>query len=102
MIRMMALPLVALLGGCSAQVPPPASPRTTYLVCDSTVRLDISHDGRFAVVRTGDGRELRLIRSDSELGTRYAAKGVSVLRSGDTYVYTDAKGSSVACVPLRR
>ena len=87
--------------GC-ATVPQQQTPAgTTYLVCGAS-RLDISHDGRTAVVRDSEGRETLLQRADSSLGTRYAGGGISVLRSGDTYVYNAPNGAALACAPLQR
>lgn len=99
------LPLIMLcLAGCATAGPQSSNEqvRNTYLVCGSTVRLDISHDGRGAVVRETDGRETVLQRIESTLGTRYAGDGVSVLRSGDAYIYTDRDGDTVPCDLLPR
>ena len=91
------------LAGCATANPQGSNPvRNTYLVCGSTVRLDISHDGQAAVVREPDGRETVLQRTESTLGTRYAGGGVSVLRSGDAYIYTDRHGDTVSCDLLPR
>jgi hypothetical protein len=75
---------------------------TTYLVCGSSVRLDISHDGRTAVVREAGGQEAILQRVESTMGTRYAGAGVAILRSGETYIYTDPEGHTVSCDRLPR
>lgn len=92
------------LAGCATADPQSSNDpvRNTYLVCGSTVRLDISHDGRAAVIRESDGRETVLQRTESTLGTRYAGGGVSVLRSGDAYIYTDRDGDTVPCDLLPR
>ena len=92
------------LAGCATAHPERSNDqvRNTYLVCGSTVRLDISHDGRAAVIREGDRPETVLQRTVSTLGTRYAGDGVSVLRSGDTYIYTDRDGDTIACDLLPR
>jgi hypothetical protein len=66
------------------------------------VRLDISHDGQSAVLREASGRETILQRVSSTLGTRYAGDGVSVLRSGDVYIYTVRDGSTLPCDLLPR
>lgn len=89
------------LAGCATVPQQQTSAGTTYLVCGAS-RLDISHDGRTAVVRDSDGRETILQRTASSLGTRYAGGGISVLRSGDTYVYNAPNGTAVTCAPLQR
>lgn len=95
--------LIALaLGGCATMPEVDADTRNTYLVCGGAARLDISHDGRFAVVRASNGKAITLRRSDSSLGTRYAAEGISVLRSGNNYVFTGADGTVTGCSPLQR
>lgn len=45
---------------------------------------------------------MTLRRSDSPLGTRYAANGISVLRSGDNYVFTGPDGTATSCSLLQR
>lgn len=97
------LPVVLLaLAGCTTMPSAQVSARDMYLVCGGTTRLDISHDGRFAVVRSSEGQEIVLGRTSSPLGTKYEAQDVSVLRSGDIYVFTGREGASMACSPLER
>ena len=101
---MRSLALIAFgLAGCATIElgQPETEANATYLVCGSAVRLDISHDGRAAVLRE-EGRETILERVQSSLGTRYAGGGVSILRSGDAYIYTDRDGGAVACDLLPR
>lgn len=93
--------ILALLAGCTTVTPQPSAAGTTYLVCGAS-RLDISHDGRTAVVHDSEGRETILQRTPSDLGTRYAGGGISVLRSGDNYVYNAPNGAALACTPLQR
>ncbi len=100
MERLLPVVVVA-LAGCTT-VPTQVSARDTYLVCGGAARLDISHDGRFAVVRSSEGQEIILGRTASPLGTKYEAQGVSVLRSGDIYVFAGREGVSMACSPLER
>ena len=90
------------LAGCATMSEVNGDSRNTSLVCGGAARLDISHDGRFAVVRGSDGKTATLRRSDSTLGTRYAADGISVLRSGGNYVFTGADGTVTGCSPLQR
>ena len=90
----------AMLTGCATL--PQAQAGTTYLVCGSSIRLDIGHDGRFAIVRDSEGRQTTLQRVASSLGTRYAGGGISVLRSGDNYVYNAPDGATLSCEPLQR
>ena len=89
------------LTGCATTQEMAADVRTTHLVCGAT-RLDISHDHRLAVVRTSEGAEITLQRSDTRFGTRYEAQGVSVLRSGDAYILTDRAGTTTSCSLLQR
>ena len=98
------LPLTAIaLAGCVTSAPPPATTvGNTYLVCGSAVRLDISHDGRSAVLREGQREGVVLTRADSPLGTRYGGSGLAIIRSGDTYIYLDGTGASLACDPITR
>lgn len=98
----MAVASLAMMAGCATTPLDRGLVGTTYLVCGSTIRLDISHDGRTAVVRDNEGRQTTLVRVKSTLGTRYAGGGISVLRSGDTYVYNAPDGATLSCAPLRR
>lgn len=93
---------LVMLAGCATTRNDHPQVGTTYLVCGSTVRLDISHDGRTAVVRDNEGRQTTLDRVESNLGTRYAGGGISVLRSGDNYIYNAPGGATLPCDPLRR
>lgn len=101
---MRTISLIALiLTGCASHPVPPASTvGNTYLVCGSAVRLDIRHDGRSAIMREDDGPEMVLQRADSQFGTKYQGAGISIIRSGDTYLYLDRGGASVTCAPLPR
>jgi hypothetical protein len=101
---MRTIPLIAfILTGCAGHaVPPAATVGNAYLVCGSAVRLDISHDGRSAIVREDDGSEMVLQRAGSPFGTKYQGAGISIIRSADTYLYLDRSGASVACAPLPR
>ena len=101
-MRMIALMAFVLTGCTSHHLQRPARAGNTYLVCGSAVRLDISHDGRSAIVRDERGRETLLPRADSSLGTRYEGSDLTVHRSGDTYLYFDRDGASLACDPLPR
>ena len=101
-MRALALTAFVLTGCASTDLPPVTHVGNSYLVCGSTVRLDISHDGRSAVMRDGEGRETLLQRANSKLGTRYEGSGLAVLRSGDTHLYFDRDGASLACAPLPR
>lgn len=98
--QMILAVMTAALAGCATANRP--APGVTYLVCGSTIRLDISHDGRTAIVRDSEGRQTRLTRVDSELGTRYAGGGISVLRAGDNYVYNAPGGDTMPCSRLQR
>ena len=100
---MRSLVLGALLAtGCVSNGPPLTEVRNTYLVCGSTIRLDISHDGQSAVISTpGEGQSV-LKRVTSDHGTRYAGDDGSILRAGDTYIYTDRTGHTSACDLLPR
>lgn len=91
-----------LVTGCVSNDRQVTEVRNTYLVCSSTVRLDISHDGKSAVVSTPGAAQSVLQRVKSDHGTRYAGPGGSILRSGDTYIYTDRDGHTSACDLLPR
>ena len=101
---MRTIALIALvLTGCSGHLVPPAGTvGNTYLVCGSAVRLDISHDGRSAILRDGQRADIVLQRANSPFGSKYEGSGIAVIRSGDTYLYLDRSGGSVACDPLPR
>ena len=100
---MRSLVLGALLAtGCVSNGPPLTEVRNTYLVCGSTVRLDISHDGQSAVVSTPGEAQAVFKRVQSDHGTRYAGANGSILRAGDTYIYTDREGATSACDLLPR
>jgi hypothetical protein len=101
-MRYIALIAFSLTGCAGGMHSPAADARATYLVCGSAVRLDISHDGRAAVLREANGRETILQRVNSTLGTRYAGDGLSVLRSGEIYIYADRDGSTLHCDPIPR
>lgn len=100
-MRLLALVTVT-LAGCATSQDANRDVRTTHLVCGATTRLDVNHDGRFAVVRTSEGSEITLRRSDTPQGVRYEAEGVSVLRSGDTYVFKGNDGDVTSCSLLER
>lgn len=101
---MRTIALIALvLTGCSGSLVPPAGTvGNTYLVCGSAVRLDISHDGRSAILREGQRADIVLQRANSHIGTKYEGSGIALIRSGDTFLYLDRSGASVACDPLPR
>ena len=100
---MRSLVLGALLAtGCVSNGPPPTEVRNTYLVCGSTIRLDISHDGQSAVVSTPGEAQAVFKRVQSDHGTRYAGANGSILRADDTYIYTDREGHTSACDLLPR
>ena len=101
-MRTITLMAFVLTGCVSHDLSPAAKVANNYLVCGSAVQLDISHDGRSAIVRDGEGRQTLLQRAPSSLGTRYEGPGLAVLRSGDTYLYVDRDGVSLACDPLPR
>lgn len=101
-MRYLVLTAAFLLGGCATTHREPGDLRTTHLVCGGTARLDISHDGQTAVVKSTEGTKIVLKRTTSPLGVQYAGQGGSVLRSGDTYVYTGPSGSPQTCVLLER
>ena len=100
-MRSLAILASIFLAGCAVHQPE-AEFRTTYLVCGGANRIDISHDGRTAVLRDLDGTQVTLNRTPSDLGIRYEGEGVSILRSGDTYVYQTRNGQSLSCAPLER
>jgi hypothetical protein len=91
-----------LLTGCVTNDRPVTAVGNTYLVCGSTVRLDISHDGKSAVVSTSGGAQAVLKRVQSDYGTRYAGTDGSILRAGGTYIHTDREGHTSACDLLPR
>lgn len=102
-MRTNALIMFCLLSAASnAIAQPPPQIRFDHLVCGSTVRLDVSSNGRAALVRGDDGRENLLRRSTSKLGSLYEGPGMALLRSGDTIIYVDGDGGSLACAPLSR
>ena len=75
--------------------------QTTYLICAKTIPLDISHDGKTAVVRNWQGKQVTLKRNQAAAGTRYEGAGVTVMRQDGVYVYVASDGSTHACDPLR-
>lgn len=93
--------LLAVLAGC-ATATPAAEARTTYLICGKTVPIDISHDGKNAVVRNADGKQVTLKRDLGFDGVRYTGSNVSVMRQGDIYVFVASDGTTLGCDPLRR
>lgn len=90
-----------LAGSAGHDLASEAAVKHTYLVCGSAIRLDISHDGRSAIVR-GERSESVLKRANSQLGSRYEGEGVAIMRSGDIYLYLDQSGASTPCDPLPR
>ncbi len=92
---------LVLVGGC-AVTPPNQGLRTTHFVCGQAVRVDINLDGRTAVLHDTTGERVVLKRTESNLGIRYESGGVSILRSGDHYVYYTRDGLALTCEPLRR
>ena len=68
----------------------------------SSISLDISHDGRTANVRDRERRQTRLREVASDLDTRYADRGISVLRSGGNHVHDAAGGATSPWEPLQR
>ena len=76
--------------------------RTTYLICDKTIPLDINHDGQTAVVRNRDGKQVTLRRVPSAMGVRYEGSGLAVLQTEETYIYIARDGSTYGCDILRR
>jgi hypothetical protein len=102
-MRTNALIMLCLLGAASnavAQPPPPV--RVDHLVCGSAVRLDVSSNGRVAIVGGDDGSESLLRRTGSRLGNHYEGEGIALLRSGNTIIYMERDGRSFACAPLPR
>ena len=94
--------LIALIVAGCATVPPPAPDvRTTHLLCDRTIPLDVNHDGQTAVVRDRDGRQVILNRVAAP-GARYEGSGITVMRTDDVYVYIARDGSTHGCDLLRR
>ena len=75
----------------------PAEVRTTYLICDKTIPIDISHDGRMAVARNYQGKEVTMTRDHSSPGVRYAGSGVSVMRQNDIYILVGSDGLPRDC-----
>ena len=99
---MRTLSLMALLLAACATTPPPAvEARTTHLVCDRAIPLDVSHDGQTAVVRNRDGQQVVLKRVAGP-GTRYEGSGITVMRNDDVYIYIARDGSTYGCDLLRR
>jgi hypothetical protein len=91
------------LSACATNVDHEGSKvRTTRLVCGSTIRLDISHDGRTAVMRSNEGREAILQRTSSSMGIRYEGQGLALLRSGDVFIFVRQDGTTLNCDPLQR
>lgn len=92
----------ALLSACATpSVQRPRDVQTTYLICAKTIPLDISHDGKTAVVRNWQGKQVTLKRNLAAAGTRYEGAGVTVMRQDGVYVYVASDGSTHACDPLR-
>lgn len=100
-MRWLSIPLL-LLAGCATSVQPQAEFRTIYLVCGQATRVDINLDSNTAVLRDTNGEQVTLKRTQSHLGTRYEGDGVSILRSGDLYVYYTRDLLALNCSPLKR
>lgn len=98
----LVLPLVFALSACATTVPPAAEVQTTYLICGKTVPIDVSHDGRSAVVRNWQGKQVILKRDPTFEGVRYSGSNVSVMRRGDIYVFVASDGTTLGCDPLQR
>lgn len=96
------LPLVFALAACATNAPPPGDVRTTYLICGKTVPIDVSHDGRSAVVRNWQGKQVTLKRDPAFDGVRYSGSNVSVMRRDDIYVFVASDGTTLGCDPLPR
>ena len=92
-----------LLAGCVNVARPAPEARTTHLICDKTIPLDVSHDGQTAVVRNSDGKQVILTRVISAPGVRYEGSGLALMRTADdVFVYIARDGSTYACDLLRR
>ena len=90
------------LAGCTTVPGPAPAFRTTYLVCDKTIPLDINHDGQTAVVRNHDGKQVTLSRVPAATNIRYEGSGLAVMRTEETYIFIARDGSTHACELLRR
>jgi hypothetical protein len=89
--------------GCATQVAPEAREvRTVYLICAKTVPLDINHDGRTAVVRNWQGRQVTLKRDEAFPGVKYSGSNVTVMRTDDVYVFISSDGKVHDCERLKR
>lgn len=93
--------IALLLAGCATATRPAPEVRTTHLLCDRTIPLDVNHDGQTAVVRDRDGRQVILKRVPAP-GARYEGSGITVMRTDDIYVYIARDGSTLGCDLLRR
>ena len=102
LLAALSVPLTALAAGCVQLSTAPAEVRTTYLVCDKTVPVDISHDGRMAVARNYQGKEVVMTRDRSSPGVRYVGSGVSVMRQDDIYILVGSDGLPRGCDLLQR
>ena len=96
------LPVIVALPACATNAPPPGEVRTTYLICGKTVPIDVNHDGRSAVVRNWEGKQVTLKRDPDFDGVRYSGSNVSVMRRDDIYVFVASDGTTLGCDPLLR
>ena len=98
LIGMMALSVAA----CSTVPPAPTEVRTTHLLCDRSIPIDVSHDGQTAVARNREGSQVTLKRVASAPGVRYEGSGITLMRTEDTYIYVARDGSTFGCELLLR
>lgn len=100
-MRFIALVPLALVG-CTSVADRTPDYRTTYLICDKTIPLDINHDGKTAVVRNRDGKQVTLKRVPAAMNVRYEGSGLAVMRTEETYLFIARDGSTYGCDLLRR
>lgn len=100
-MRFIALVPLALVG-CASVTDRAPDYRTTYLICDNTIPLDINHDGQTAVVRNRDRQQVTLKRVPAITSVRYEGSGLAVMRTEETYIFIARDGSTHGCALLRR
>lgn len=92
-----------LAAGCATQpVRPVSEVRTTHLVCAKSIPLDINHDGRTAVVRNWQGRQVTLTRDNAFPGVKYIGSGVTVMRTDDVFIFIGSDANAYDCDVLKR
>lgn len=101
MYKVLTVCLLATSGG-TLFARPNVDFRTTHLVCAKTIPLDISHDGRNAVVRNWQGRQVTLARETGFPGVKYTGSGVTVMRTDDVFIFIGSDGQVYDCDMLKR